>query len=134
MKKGGQVSIELVITVGFALLIIIPLTILLYEHTTKTHEEVNYNQANLIARKITDSANSIYYMGHPSATTLKVFMPEYITSINISGREIVFKSDNMEIVNTANINMSGNLSHQSGLRYIKISAMENYVNISDDGN
>ena len=133
MKKRGQISIELVITVGFALLLIIPLTILLYDHTMRTYENVNNNQAGLIARKITDTANSVYYLGQPTSTTLKVYMPENIASIAINGREIVFLGDDdSEIVSTANINMSGNLSSSSGLRYIVITAFENYVNLSED--
>lgn len=131
-KKRGQVSVEFVITVGFAFLMIIPLTILLYEHTTSTYENVNNNQAGLIARKITDSADSVYYLGHPSAMTLEVYMPEDIRSINITGREIVFKLDSStEIVRTAAINLTGNLTAESGTRFIRISALEKEVRIQD---
>ena len=132
MKKG-QVSIEFVITVGFALLILIPLTVLLYEHTSKTYDDVNNNQAGLIARKIADNANSVYYLGHPSIVTLKVYMPDTIESINLSGREIIFTLENgNEIAGLANVNLSGDLSSGSGLKIIKIAAMENYVNITED--
>ena len=131
--RRGQVGIEFVITIGFALLIIIPLTILLYEHTDRTYNEVNNNQAGLIARKIIDNANSVYYLGHPSIYTLKVYMPENIDSINISGRTIVFKMENGgDVVSVANVNLTGNITGNSGLRIIKISAMENYVNITED--
>ncbi len=126
-------SIEFVITVGFAMLMIIPLTLLLYEHTTTTYEDVNNNQAGLIARKITDTANAVYFLGQPSTITIKVFMPDDISSINITGRELVMVSEtSSEIVSIADINLTGSLSASSGLRFIKISALENQVNISDD--
>jgi uncharacterized protein (UPF0333 family) len=131
-KKRGQVSIELLITMGFALLIITALTILMYEHSTSSYEEINNNQAGLIARKITDAADSVYYLGHPSVTTLKLYMPDGIDNITISGREIIFNSDGSEIVSLSNINLKGNISSSSGLRYISLKAMPNYVNISED--
>lgn len=129
----GQISIEFIVTVGFALLMIIPLTILLYEHNTKTYEEVNINQGGLIARKITDAANNVYYLGYPSTLTLRVYFPEYISSINISGRELIFNFETgQSAVSTANINLTGKISTQSGLRDITITALENLVNISDE--
>ena len=133
MKKRGQISIELVLTFGFALLAIIPLTILLYDHTSEGYEDVNNNQAGVIARRITDTANSIYYMGHPSSTTLKVYLPENIFNISMNGRELVFKLDSgNEIVATANVNLSGEINPSSGIKYIRISAMQQFVNITDE--
>lgn len=136
-KKRGQVSIELIITVGFALLMIIPLTVLMFEHTAQTYKNVNNNQAGLIARKITDAADSVYYLGYPSSLTLKVYMPENIEFINVSGRELVFyDKSGSEIVSISKINLTGSLSSSSGLRFIRISALENQtpyqVNITED--
>ena len=131
-KKRGQISIELVLTVGFALVMIIPLTILLYEHNTNTQRDINGNQAHLIARKITDVADSVYYMGYPSTQTIKVYMPRQIDSINITDREItMFLDDGNEIVSSSKINLSGTVSPSSGLRLIQISAEEDYVKIED---
>jgi hypothetical protein len=138
MKKRGQVSIEFVITVGFALLMIIPITIIAYEHISETYYDVNNNQAGLIARKITDNANSVYYLGYPSSVTMKVYMPENIQSINVSGREVIFNLEKgTEVVSAANVNLSGKISPSSGLRYIRISALKyntnnSWVNISED--
>jgi hypothetical protein len=122
-----------VITVGFAFLLIIPLSILFYEHMTSSYDDVNQNQAALIARKITDTANSVYYLGYPSSSTLKVYMPEGISVVNVTGREIVFIADSgSQIVSVANVNLTGSLSPGSGLRYIRISALENIVNVTED--
>ena len=135
MKGKSQISMELVITFGFAILLLLPLTVLLYEHTTETYKKVNNNQANLIARKITDSANSVYYLGYPTTVTLKVFMPGDIKKINITSREIIFiLRDGKEIVSTANMNLTGSLEPHSGLRYIRIAALEKKVNITENVN
>ncbi|MBR9700028.1 hypothetical protein GOV09_06220 [Candidatus Woesearchaeota archaeon] len=132
-SSRGQVSTEFVITVAFSLLMIIPLSVLLFEHGSKTYDDISMNQGGLIARKITDSANSVYYLGHPSSVTLKVYMPEGIENINITGRNIIIllQSDK-SIVSTANVNLTGSLKRDPGLRFIKITALENKVNITDD--
>jgi hypothetical protein len=133
MKKRGQISIELVITVGFAFLIIIPLALLLYQHTSQTRDEISNNQAGLIARKITDTANSVYYLGYPSTVTLKVYMPETIETITLNSRSIIFLlQDDIEIVSTANVNLTGNIPARSGLMHIRIAALEDIVNITED--
>jgi len=133
MQKRGQASTELVLTVGFALLMIIPLAVILYEHGTTTFGEVNNNQAGLIARKVTDTANDVYYLGYPSIVTLKMYFPEHLSAVNITQREIYFTFEDGKVVtSTANANLTGTLRTSSGLRYIKIAAFENYVNISDE--
>lgn len=135
MKKRGQISIELVITIGFALLIIIPLTLLLYEYTIQRNQEINSNQAGLIARKITDAADSVYYIGYPTTKSLKIYMPEDIESINISGRTIIFRlTTGLEEVSVANINLTGYISPTSGRKHLIVSALEYMVNISEDVN
>ena len=135
MKRKSQISMELVITFGFAILLLLPLTVLMYQHTSETYEKVNNNQASLIARKITDSSNSVYYLGYPTTVTLKVYMPSDIRKINITGREVIFTLRNgQEIVSTANMNLTGSLEPHSGLRYIRISALEKKVNITQNVN
>jgi len=132
-SKKGQVSVEYIITVGFALMIIIPLTILLFEHGTKTQEEININQAGLIARKIADTADSVYYIGYPTETVLKVYMPEHIENISTTGREFVIKFEGgNEIVSLSVVNLTTTLKPRSGLMLIRISALEKLVNITED--
>jgi len=132
-KKRGQISIELVITFGFALLMLIPLTILMYEHTTQTQDDIGINQAGLIARKITDTSNSVYYLGYPTSVTLKLYMPERINNISFQKNEIVILMETgQEIVSSANINLTGTISGDSGLMYLKVAAYENIVNITQN--
>lgn len=132
MKKRGQISVEFIITVGFAFLMIIPLTLLLYDNMTKDKENIDNNQAGLIAKKITDSANSVYYLGYPSAISVEVYMPDGVNLINFTGREITIGIANREAVSVANVNLTGYIKPSGGLKKIKISAMENLVNITED--
>ena len=129
----GQVSMELILTFSFAILIISFLAIVFYEHTVTTNIDINSNQAGLIARKIADTASSVYYLGAPSTVALQVYMPENIKNITMQDREIVFTLDSgSEIIGLAKINLTGTLSPESGLRNIRISALDQKVNISDD--
>ena len=132
-KKRGQVSVEFVITIGFAFLMLIPIMVIFYEHNIKSNQEVNANQAGLIARKITDTSNSVYYLGHPTALTIKTYMPDGVESISITGKEVVFRlSTGQDVVSISNVNLTGNISTSPGLKNIRISALVNKVNVSED--
>jgi len=86
MEKRGQFATEYLVVVGFILLLVFPLSLIAFEHITSTYEDVNNNQVGIIARKITDGSNSVYYMGYPSAQTVRVYMPAGISSIRVNGR------------------------------------------------
>jgi hypothetical protein len=131
MKKRGQVSIEFVATVGFAFLMIVPLTILFYEHTTESYDEVNANQAGILAQKIADTADPVYFLGHPSSVTFKANVPDNVKSIRMQGREIIMNmTGGSEVVGLSRINLTGNLTAGSGIRYIRITALDDRVNVS----
>lgn len=135
MKKRSQVSVEYALVIGFSLLLIIPIIILFYENSGYLNDRVNMNQAHSIARKIVDTSESVYYLGAPTFSILKLSMPDKINNITIGQNEFVFNietsTSNTEIVQISAVNITGTLNTDSGLRRIRIQAYDNYVNISD---
>ena len=94
------------------------------------------SQALQIARKITDASESVYYLGKPSQTTLKLNFPEKIHSTNVTGYEVIFKMSTQagitEIVQVSPVNMSGMLPKTSGIFLVTVKADENFVQITYD--
>ena len=133
MKKG-QVAAEYMVIVGFALLALIPLLIVYSSERSSMENAVNSNQALQIARQIVDSSETVYYLGTPSKTTLKVYMPSNVKSIVFQGREVIITITHQgmesEIVQQAQVNLTGGISTGSGIRYITITAMDSGVQIS----
>lgn len=131
--RKSQASMEFIMTVGFALLMIIPLVVILYEQTFLNEKQIYSNQAGLIVRKLTDNADSVFYLGAPATTVLSVYMPNNVKNISLIGKELVFTmADGSDIVSLAVVNLTGNISVGSGPRQIRLTAMPYAVNISDD--
>ena len=135
MGKRAQISLEYLMVMGFAMLIIIPVILVFFLQTEDIHDNVNLNQARRISRKIVNAAHSVYYVGEPSQTLIEVVMPEKINSINISGRELIFEIETQggltDIYEIADMNLTGSLSTDSGRRTVKVEALSNSVRITD---
>lgn len=134
-SKYGQVAMEYIIIISFILVVTVPLLYISYTHSQDINELISTNQVDKISKKIVDSAESVYYLGAPSKTTIKVYMPKNIEQILIGNNEIVFrmhtKSGTDEIVRYSTVNISGNLKTSQGLRRIEIQSFGNHVNITD---
>ena len=129
--KFAQVSMEYLVIVGFVLLITAPLIIIFYEHTATTNDQVITSQSDKIAKKIVDNAESVYYLGEPSKTRIKVYMPNNVEEIILQDYEVVFKvktnSGISDIAHTSNVNISGSVSTTPGIHYISIESRGDYV-------
>ncbi len=132
----AQVSVEYMLIMGFAALMTLPLLLIYYTYSAESSDSVAASQALQIARKIVDSSESVYYLGKPSQTTLKVNFPDKIDSTNLSNREVVFKIKTKngitDIVQVSSVNMSGSLPTTQGIHIITIKAEEGYVQITSN--
>ena len=133
-RKKSQVSIEYLSIMGFIALITIPLLTIYFTSVQNTNDEIRSRQALQIARKISDSAESVYFLGEPSQTTIKVYIPQNIKSAALNGREVVFslktKDGTSDIVQLSSVNMTGQLPATSGIHLITIKAQSNNVDVS----
>ena len=136
MPLKSQVSVEYMVVMGFAALITLPLLLTYYTYSADSAEYVATSQALQIARKIADSSESVYYLGKPSQTTLKLYFPDGIKSTNLSSREVVFKvkirQGIAEIVQVSSVNMSGSLPTTQGIHIVTLKAQDGYVQISSN--
>ena len=136
MPLKSQVSVEYMVVMGFAALITLPLLLTYYTYSADSAEYVATSQALQIARKIADSSESVYYLGKPSQTTLKLYFPDGIKSTNLSSREVVFKvkirQGIAEIVQVSSVNMSGSLPTTEGIHTITLKAQDGYVQVTSN--
>ena len=136
MHLKSQVSVEYMLIMGFATLMIIPLLLIYYTYSSDTSDSVATSQAMQIARKIVDSSESVYYIGKPSQTTLKLNFPDGIYSTNLSSKEVVFKIKTKngitDIVQVSSVNMSGSLPTTQGIHIITVKAEDGYVQITSN--
>jgi len=136
MNLRSQVSVEYMLIMGFAALMTIPLLLIYYSYSSDSSDSVATGQALQIARRIADSSESVYYIGKPSQTTLKLNFPDKVYSINLSNREVVFKikikNGITDIVQVSSVNISGNLPTTQGIHIITVKADDGFVQISSN--
>jgi len=131
----AQISVEYMIIMGFVAVISIPLVIIYYDYAAASNEEITSRQLLSIAQKVVDTAESVYYLGEPSQTTLKVYIPGQISEATIEQeKEIVFKVRTQtgitDIVQVSSVNITGTLPATQGVHYITVKAEGGKVSVS----
>ena len=136
MTLKSQVSVEYLFIMGFATLMTIPLIVIYYTYYSDSTDAVASSEAFQITRKIVDASESVYYLGKPSQTTLKLNFPNNIYSTNLSNKEVVFKIKTKEgitdIVQVSSVNMNGSLPTSQGIHVITVKAESGYVQITSN--
>jgi len=127
---------EYMLIVGFSLLVIIPLIIIFFINSGEITERMGYNQVNQIALKIVEASESVYYLGEPSQTMITTNFPSMVSSIALSGKSVVFTVETSagmsDIVQVSKVNLTGSLSPEEGIHYIRIQATEDsIINVSE---
>src|SRR3989338_10191933 len=133
--KRGQASIEYLIVAGFVFIVLTILFIVYHEYSQSSRTQLVYNQVDLIGRKIASASEEVFFLGEPTRVRLKIYMPEKISQIDISGKSVVFyvktTSGISQIEIPVSVNVTGTISRTQGVKYLKIAAQENNVLISE---
>jgi uncharacterized protein (UPF0333 family) len=134
-KKEAQISVEYMFIIGFVTVVVVPLIVIYHTFTQESSEEISSSQIIQVAKKVVDAAESVYYLGEPSQTTLKVSIPDNIVSVNLSaGYEVVFKmktkSGKSDIVQNSKVNITGSLPVNEGIYTVTVRAVSDHVEVS----
>lgn len=133
-SRPGQVGIEYLILVGFLVAAVIPIIYYATQQSYITKDQLISSQMEKIAQEIENACNLVFSYGNNSKLTLKLYFPEGIKSIKISGKQVefVYYTSNGEafVYSYPLVNLSGNISTLPGLHEIKIVNKGNYVEIS----
>ena len=140
MSKS-QIGVEYIMVVGIATVLITSILIISYYYNRQIEDNVNLNQIEGLARSIIDNSEQVYFLGPPSKTTIKVFIPDKVESITFYTKEIVIKVrtgsgvSELAYISSVPLTDPGDpsvLSKSPGLRYITIEARSGYVHITDN--
>lgn len=81
-----QSSIELLVTIGFGLGVLLPFLLIAYSQATTSFTSLVTAQAYATAQKIVTTANIIGSQGEPAKQTIQVFIPQNIKAIYIGSK------------------------------------------------
>jgi len=87
----GQSSLEYLLIVALTFVLVVPSSYLFYNYSRDSSQELVDAQITNIGRTIINSAESLFYSGQGSKTTLEVNVPDNVaSSVIIDGKELVF--------------------------------------------
>ncbi len=139
-RRRGQSSFEHVMMIAIAMLVLIPVIYMFYSYSKSSTAEIRDASIMNVGRKIINNAESIYYLGEPSRTTLEDSFPDGISNITILGNstldvyELVFTLDmNNSLVLSSDVPINGTFDDASvsqGIKNILIESKGSYVNIT----
>ncbi|MBU0666724.1 MAG: hypothetical protein ABIC91_00105 [Nanoarchaeota archaeon] len=130
----GQVSMEFLLIMGIAFVMLIPTLILFLTQSQDMQEDVTSVQLNKLAEELVLASDTVYYLGEPSKKTIKVYMPKFVESINFTMNRMLFNVDSghlkYTLLKVTAANITGNLSSEPGVHIIEIVSEGDTVRIT----
>ena len=85
--KKSQIGIEYLLIVGFVTFAIIVVLGLALAYSGSIRDEMRMSHVNNFANKIIAASESVYYSGTPAKSTISVYLPEGVASVEINEDE-----------------------------------------------
>jgi len=83
MKKRGQISVEYIMIISIAMLILLPGAYLMRNYVFESGDALLTNRLGEISNELLTKGRKMYYYGPPSKSTIIVEMPDQISSMYI---------------------------------------------------
>ena len=90
MGGGGQISLEYLIVVAFVVFAVIIILGISIFYTSSAQDHIKISQLSAFAKKITASAESVFYSGEPSKVTVTAYLPEGVENFQAVSDNLVF--------------------------------------------
>ena len=133
MENGcarGQMSTEILILVGMALFLLLPVLLYAYGRANVSGEDLSTQKAEFAAHRLASLADSVGYLGGASAVIDEIEIPPYVNSVTVNGRDIVIDMDSAsgkkQIVAGSAFNLSSSGFERitkSGTYFIEVRAL-----------
>lgn len=135
----GQSSLEFLMIMGVAMMMILPLIVVFFQQSENLNTEITGSQADKVASEIRDAADEVFYLGTMSKKTISVYMPDNVVLAELSENRIVLTIDSSggdyEVVKwaAANFSSSSSLKNHPGIHVISLEAESSgEVKLSDN--
>ncbi len=132
--KKGQISTEYVIVLAFVLFLIAGLLGIAFFYASEIKDALRLNQLERFAKKVTTTAESVFYAGEPSKTSITAYLPDGVYAVDVSPYDLIFtvstRSGVAKIAYTSSVALTGNISAGGGVKKIVISALPTRVNVT----
>lgn len=134
-EKRGQIGTEYLIIVSFIVFIILSTLGLGLYYSNTIQNSIKINQLDRAVKKIVYSAETTFYDGEGTLSTVTVYFPSGIQNVTIYPEEILFQIETSSGVNIigygSKVPLNGTLPMDiEGTRRIRIQAYPQYAQIT----
>jgi hypothetical protein len=134
LVKRGQAGIEYMIIIGFITFTVISIFGLAMVYSGQIKDKVKLNQAEAFATQLINSAETVFFAGEPSKTTVRLYLPEGIENITFESDYLVItarvSSGENRRAFQSKVPIQGSVSSTEGIKKLTLEAKESYVQVS----
>ncbi|MFA6214864.1 MAG: hypothetical protein WC717_06350 [Candidatus Micrarchaeia archaeon] len=89
----GQVSTEILVLIGVALFLLIPVLLYAYGRANVSGEDLAVQKAEFAAHRLASLADSVGYLGGGAKIIDEIEIPPYVKSVSVNGHDIVIEME-----------------------------------------
>ena len=134
MRSKAQVGIEYMIILGFVTLAVMFVLVLATIYSDQIKDKIKINQVESFSIQLINSAESVFFSGEPSKTTVSLYLPEGITEILISSDALIItlrtSSGENKRAYDSRVPINGSISLGEGIKKLSLEAKETFVQIN----
>ena len=122
MKEKGQVSVELLVVIGFVVVLFIPLLIFVYYKTNELNKDIDGLQSRLLSSKLAFIANSLGYLGGGSSMKTEFLLPDRVSTLQFrplgdGGEVLITLNDGSQVSQVTEFPFESPAIYQGGINY-----------------
>lgn len=134
IKRKGQVGVEYMIIIGFVTLAIMSIVTLAYFYSNHVKDRIRVNQVENFASQLVSSAESVFFAGEPSKTTISLYLPEGVEDVTIVQDAVIIttrvSSGQNKRAFSSKVPLNGSISFSEGIKNLVLKAEANFLQIS----
>ena len=124
----AQSAFEMFVSLGVVLALVVPIVLLIFSSTNLGLKDLSLYQSKAAAQQIADSINKVYLEGNGSEERVEVFVPSSASYVNISGKQVVIKNQDYEVMHPVlTVTSPLIIKDRSGLISLDIKSYGDYV-------
>ncbi len=126
MRKA-QFAMEYLLVVGFSLMLIVPISVMLYGEYQDRKIEMYQEHLQELTRELVFQAQTLHYQGAPARVTVEAFFPPTLVTASINEHYIEFGvegSPNL-IYTESSVRLAGTLNRGAGTHHLLLEAIDN---------
>jgi hypothetical protein len=134
-NRRAQIGIEYMIVVGFVSLAIMSILAFAFLYSSQIKDKIRLNQVESFATQLVNSAESVFFAGEPSKTTIKLYLPDGVEEITIASDSVIIRTNvaaggsNVRGF-SSKVPLNGSIAVGEGLKKLVLEAKSDHVQIT----